>query len=76
MWWRKKDRYDPAAELQVAKASHQRADELLARVESQQSEVDERVGRLERRKLTNHFAESMYLTMGRRPDGSVPGRSS
>lgn len=63
MWPRRRTKCDDTR-LAELEAEHARVLRELSRVRRQEPEVTEMVDRLEKRRIRNHFAESLYLAMG------------
>jgi hypothetical protein len=62
LWFRKKAE-SPPAEKSEAELAKERAQEALQRVQSQETEVNARVGRLEWRSKRNNFGPSLEIAM-------------
>jgi hypothetical protein len=52
--------------IRAARLAQERADRVIEHVQAQQPEVDERVGRLNRRGIRNGFGEALHEAMERR----------
>ena len=66
MWWIRHNRADHEKRVQEAVTSQQYADNVLAKVSSQDEEVKQVVTRLETRSRRNHFGEALTIAMERR----------
>jgi len=67
MWGRSKvKRTQQLAEIAVARAAQDRADAVIAHVESQDEEISQIVHRLERREKANNFGASLMKAMEKR----------
>lgn len=68
MWGRRSRRAEAHVDsIRAAQLARSQADAVIAYVEAQQPEVDERVNRLQERVRVNHFGESLMNAMRRRP---------
>ena len=67
MWGLKKKKAIQAAkEIDIARAQQDRAERVIAHVDSQETEVTEIVTRLQRRERLNHFGEALMIAMERK----------
>lgn len=66
MWGRKKTKLDERRELEIAAAGKQLADDVIARLDSQELEISEITMRLKKRERANNFGEALVVAMERR----------
>lgn len=57
-------------QIESARKDIESVERLQKRLRAQEPEINDRTERLEERRVRNHFAESMYLSMGKRLEGS------
>lgn len=69
MWWsnrKKKEKVD-TDQIKLAIKEQEKAEALIAKLDSQAPEVKEIVMRLAVREAKNNFGEALVLAMGKRP---------
>lgn len=68
MWGSRRKRAEQHTDsIRAAHLARAQADAVIAHVDAQQPEVEERVARLQERVIRNHFGESLMDAMRRRP---------